>query len=234
MFNINTKYLIDKAFKPNDLITKELKRNNKKKIKEVIKSANLKYQIKGEERPSLINDVYNYQVIVFFEVELNNIKSANYVNSILQKEAIKAPCVFKFCNTNSCCHAFADKRLTLQEGETIVTDNTVITAIQPKNSKTDERLNYKNIPNKQNKRCFYTELKVKVHVLSNIKLIMELSTAFNSHLWYDETKKMQFFKLLKDLQTLEQQQAKTVISRDKAELNIKMKELITETQRCHK
>lgn len=231
MFNIDSKYLVDKTFKPTDFVAKDLSRNDKKKLKDTIKSANLKYQIKGEEIPSLINDLYNYQVIMFFEIELNSLKSANYVNNILQKEVIKAPCVFKFYDNISCCYAFADKRLTLQEGESIVIDNTVITNVQSKNAKLDERLDYKNILNKQNKRNFYTELMIKSYVLSNIKLVQGLTTIFDTNIWYDETKKMNLFGLLKELQTLKQQQTKTVIAREKIELNTKMKDIIQGIQK---
>lgn len=230
MFKIDEKYLIDKDFKPTDFVAKELSRNDKRKLKEVIRKAVLKYQIKGEEIPSLIDETYNYQVIMFFEVELNSIKSATYVNNLLQKEVIKAPCIFKFYDVSSCCYAFADKRLSMQEENTVVIDSTFVTTPQPNNAEIDSRLLYANLKNRNNKRSLYTELMVKSYVLNNSKLIQDITTVFDTHIWYDETKKMEFYYKLRELQSLKDKQAKTVIAQEKVELNTKMKKLIEEIQ----
>lgn len=234
MFKVDEKYLIDKDFKPGDFVAKDLSRSDKKKLKETIKKATLKYQIKGEEIPSLIDETYNYQVIMFFEIELSSIKSANYINNLLQKEVIKAPCVFKFYDISSCCYAFADKRLSKQEEEVVVLDNSFTTSPQPNNTVQDSRLFYENIKNKNNKRSFYTELMVKSYVLDNTKLIQDLTTVFDTSLWYDEHKKLNFFKQLRELQTLKLQQSKTVIAQEKVELNRRMKKLIEEIQGYYK
>lgn len=234
MFKIDGKYLIDKEFKPSDFVAKDLSRSDKKKIKETIKRAILKYQIKGEEISSLIDETYNYQVIMFFEIELSSLKSANYLNNLLQKEVIKAPCVFKFKDSSSCCYAFADKRLSMQEENVIVIDNSFTTTPQPNNAEQDTRLFYGNLKNKNNKRSFYTELMVKTYVLDNSKLIQGLTTIFDTSLWYDEYRKMDFFKQLRELQAMKLQQNKTVIAQDKVELNRKMKKLIEEIQGYYK
>lgn len=234
MFGIEDKYIVNSHFKPTDFVHKELNRADKKRIKETIKSGILKYQIKGEEIPSIINETYNYQVIMFLEIELNNLKSATYLNNILQKEVIKAPCVFKFYDISSCCYAFADKRLSMQEEQTIVLDNTFVTTPQPINAKLDARLLYENIKNKNNKRSFYMELMIKAYVLNNSKLIQDLTTIFDTNIWYNEAKKIEFFCKLKELQGLKDKQAKTVIAQEKVELNTRMKNLIGELQCYYK
>ena len=234
MFGIEDKYIVNSHFKPTDFVHKELNRADKKRIKETIKSGILKYQIKGEEIPSIINETYNYQVIMFLEIELNNLKSVTYLNNILQKEVIKAPCVFKFYDISSCCYAFADKRLSMQEEQTIVLDNTFVTTPQPINAKLDARLLYENIKNKNNKRSFYMELMIKAYILNNSKLIQDLTTIFDTNIWYDEAKKIEFFSKLKELQGLKDKQAKTVIAQEKVELNTKMKNLIGELQCYYK
>lgn len=234
MFKVDEKYIIDKDFKPGDFVAKDLSRSDKKKLKETIKKATLKYQIKGEEMSSLIDETYNYQVIMFFEMELSSLKSANYINNLLQKEVIKAPCVFKFKDISSYCYAFADKRLSMQEENVIVIDNSFTTTPQPNNAEQDTRLFYGNIKNKNNKRSFYTELMVKSYVLDNSKLIQDLTTVFDTSLWYDEHKKMDFFKQLRELQTTKLQQSKTVVAQEKVELNRRMKKLIEEIQKYYK
>lgn len=234
MFGIEDKYIVNSHFKPTDFVHKELNRADKKRIKETIKSGILKYQIKGEEIPSIINETYNYQVIMFLEIELNNLKSATYLNNILQKEVIKAPCVFKFYDISSCCYAFADKRLSMQEEQTIVLDNTFVTTPQPINAKLDARLLYENIKNKNNKRSFYMELMIKAYILNNSKLIQDLTTIFDTNIWYNEAKKIEFFCKLKELQCLKEKQAKTVVAQEKVELNTRMKNLIGELQCYYK
>lgn len=233
MFGIEDKYIVNSHFKPTDFVHKELSRADKKRIKETIKSGILKYQIKGEEIPSIINEKYNYQVIMFLEIELNNLKSATYLNNILQKEVIKAPCVFKFYDISSCCYAFADKRLSMQEEQTIVLDNTFVTTPQPINAKLDARLLYDNIKNKNNKRSFYMELMIKAYILNNSKLIQDLTTIFDTNIWYNEEKKIEFFYKLKELQGLKDKQSKTVIAQEKVELNTKMKNLIEKIKVYH-
>ena len=234
MFGIEDKYIVNSHFKPTDFVHKELNRADKKRIKETIKSGILKYQIKGEEIPSIINETYNYQVIMFLEIELNNLKSATYLNNILQKEVIKAPCVFKFYDISSCCYAFADKRLSMQEEQTIVLDNTFVTTPQPINAKLDARLLYENIKNKNNKRSFYMELMIKAYILNNSKLIQDLTTIFDTNIWYNEAKKIEFFCKLKELQGIKEKQAKTVVAQEKVELNTRMKNLIGELQCYYK
>ncbi len=234
MFKIDEKYLIDKNFKPADFVAKELSRADKKKLKEVIKNATLKYHIKGEEIPSLIDEQYNYQVIMFFEIELNNIKNATYVNNILQKEVIKAPCIFKFKDISSNCYAFADKRLSMTEEKTVVIDSTLVTTPQPNNAEVDLRLYYANIKNKNNKRSFYTELMVKTYILNNSKLIQDITSIFDTQIWYDETKKMKFYYKLRELQACKEKQARTVIAQEKVQLNTQMKKLIEEVQSYYK
>lgn len=234
MFKIDEKHLINKDFKPTDFVAKDLSRNDKKKLKEVIRKGTLKYQIKGEEIPSLIDEQYNYQVIMFFEIELNNIKNATYVNNILQKEVIKAPCIFKFYDISSCCYAFADKRLSMQEENVVVIDSTFVTTPQPNNAEVDLRLYYANIKNKNNKRSFYTELMVKTYILNNSKLIQDITSIFDTQIWYDETKKMEFYYKLRELQACKEKQARTVIAQEKVQLNTQMKKLIEEVQSYYK
>jgi hypothetical protein len=51
MFNIPDQYKVDKKIPLKDLTPKELKPNERRKIKSILKKAVLKYQIVGEEIP---------------------------------------------------------------------------------------------------------------------------------------------------------------------------------------
>lgn len=107
-----------------------------------------------------------------------------------------------------------------------IISSTFVTTPQPNNAEVDLRLLYANIKNKNNKRSFYTELMVKTYILNNSKLIQDITSIFDTQIWYDETKKMEFYYKLRELQACKEKQARTVIAQEKVQLNTQMKKLI--------
>ena len=79
MFNIPEHYKMDVKLALKDFIPKDLKSEDKKRIKDAVKEVRLMYQIAGEEIPSVINDEYRCEVIQFYEMELQSIKVAPYL-----------------------------------------------------------------------------------------------------------------------------------------------------------
>ena len=65
MFNIPEHYKMDVKLTLKDFIPKDLKPEDKKRIKDAVKEVRLMYQIAGEEIPSVINDEYRCEVIPF-------------------------------------------------------------------------------------------------------------------------------------------------------------------------
>ena len=63
MINIPERYEVNQEIKLKNLILKEFKPDEKKKIKEYIKSVTLKYMINDEEIPSVEDEKYNFKVI---------------------------------------------------------------------------------------------------------------------------------------------------------------------------
>ena len=57
-----------------NLILKEFKPDEKKKIKEYVKSVTLKYVINDEEIQSVEDDRYIFKVIQYFDFEISDIK----------------------------------------------------------------------------------------------------------------------------------------------------------------
>ena len=74
MFDLPDTYRVDVKVALKDFIPKDLKPNDKKRIKDAVKSVRLDYQITGEEIPSVTNEEYRCQVIQFYDIEVANIK----------------------------------------------------------------------------------------------------------------------------------------------------------------
>ena len=68
------RYEVNQEIKLKNLILKEFKPDEKKKIKEYVKSVILKYVINDEEIPSVEDERYIFKVIQYFEFEISDIK----------------------------------------------------------------------------------------------------------------------------------------------------------------
>ena len=130
MFNISEKYKIELEVKLTDFIPKQLNQNDKRRIKDVIKSVRMTYQIAGEEIPSLVNDEYRCQVIQFYEIELENVKDANFIANTYQS-LIKPLCVIRLYDGKDEVFSFADKRLSQTEENQIVIEDSYLSQRYP-------------------------------------------------------------------------------------------------------
>lgn len=79
MINMPERYEINQEIKLKNLILKEFKPIEKKKIKEYIKSVTLKYMINDEEIPSVEDERYNFKVIQYFDFEITDIKKLDFL-----------------------------------------------------------------------------------------------------------------------------------------------------------
>ena len=77
MLGVPERYKIDKNFDIKTFLTGELTKQEKQKFKEDVKGITLTHQIIGEEIPSLINNDYNYQAILYFDIKVNDLKYSN-------------------------------------------------------------------------------------------------------------------------------------------------------------
>lgn len=94
MFNIPDAYKLDYQVNLKDFIPKVLKSKDKNRIKKAIKNVKLEYQIIGEEIPSLNDGIYHCEAIQFYDMEVENIKEANYLANIYQ-DIIKPLCIIQ-------------------------------------------------------------------------------------------------------------------------------------------
>ena len=126
MFDLPDTYKVDVKVALKDFIPNDLKPNDKKRIKDAVKSVRLDYQIAGEEIPSVNNEEYRCQVIQFYDIEVVNIKDANFLASTYQN-LIKSLCVIHMHDTKDEVYSMAVKRLSQTDDVQIVVEQTLLT-----------------------------------------------------------------------------------------------------------
>lgn len=233
MFNLPDKYKVGKKIPMKDLIPKEYKPDLKKKIKESVKAVILRYQIMGEDIPSLVNDEYNFQVIQFYDFELTDIKKAAFIANLYQ-EIIKSPCVLKMHDANNEAYSFALKRLNQNDDTQIVVTDKVLTANYPitlpsvdKNTLLRE-LAYENIKNCDNKGTFYFETFLRAYILTNDKVHAGSKSFLSMPIWYSYSKAKNVYSLLNKLASAKVKVQKATSNSEKMKLNQEIRQIITE------
>ena len=230
MFNIPDKYKVNQKIDTKVFIKKDLKQIEKKRLKECLKNIVLTYQLVGEEIPSIINENYNCQVIMFLEVEIDNIKNAAFVGEIIQEE-IKPLCIIRIFDNFMERYYFAEKRLNIQDTSSIVIENKVITEessiffYENWAEQLKKTLDYNNIILRENKLFFYREMMVKAFIISNFKLNETNENLLNSNLWYRNTKVKSLLIYLKEIERLKLQFKKTKDTKEKVKINKELKVL---------
>ena len=174
MINMPERYEVNQEIKLKNLILKEFKSDEKKKIKEYVKSVTLKYVINDEEIPSVEDERYIFTVIQYFEFEISDIKKAGFLANLYQ-EAIKSPCVLRFYDNSKEVYSLALKRLNQNDRNEIVVTDTVMTEIfdlsmsSSAKREVEGALDCSKILNRTNKVNFYSEMFIKNYILKNQK-----------------------------------------------------------------
>ena len=132
MFNLPDRYKTDVKVALKDFIPKDLKPNDKKRIKDAVKEVRLVYQIAGEEIPSVVDANYRCQAIQFFDIEVVDIKDAQFLASTYQN-IIKPYCVIHMHDAKDEVYSFAVKRLNQQDDTQIVVEESLLTEKYPMN-----------------------------------------------------------------------------------------------------
>ena len=174
MINMPERYEVNQEIKLKNLILKEFKPIEKKKIREYVKSVTLKYVINDEEIPSVEDERYIFTVIQYFEFEISDIKKAGFLANLYQ-EAIKTPCVLRFYDNSKEVYSLALKRLNQNDRNEIVVTDTVMTEIfdlsmsSSAKREVEGALDCSKILNRTNKVNFYSEMFIKNYILKNQK-----------------------------------------------------------------
>lgn len=190
MFDLPDTYRVDVKVALKDFIPKDLKPNEKKKIKDAVKSVRLDYQITGEEIPSVTNEEYRCQVIQFYDIEVANIKDANFLASTYQN-LIKPLCVIHMHDTKDEVYSMAVKRLSQTDDMQIVVEQTLLTdkyMLGIPDSNRDRfmaYMNYSTVKNKIDKVQLYKEWFYKAYMVVNEKAYIHTDKLLDGNNWYD-------------------------------------------------
>lgn len=233
MINIPERYEVNQEIKLKNLILKEFKPDEKKKIKEYIKSVTLKYMINDEEIPSVEDEKYNFKVIQYFEFEISDIKKAGFLANLYQ-EAIKSPCVLRFYDNSKEVYSLALKRLNQNDRNEIVVTDTIMTEIfdlsisSSIKREVEGALDYYKILNWTNKVNFYLEIFIRSYILKNQKYYQKSRNILESLIWYDRNKMNDIFEKFKNLVIYKEKIKLAIKNSEKIEINKKIREIILE------
>lgn len=229
MFNIPEKYKIELEVKLKDFIPKELNPNDKRRIKEVIKTVRMTYQIAGEEIPSLVNDEYRCQVIQFYEIELENVKDANFIANIYQN-LIKPLCVIRLYDSKDEVFSFADKRLSQTEENHIVVEDIYLSQKYPFGlpgegmGKFFEYLSFDKIKNNTDKLALYREWMYKIYLLEHKTVFTDVEKLLINDSWYSASHATTIYQKYVELVRAREAASKAQTNVEKIKANKEIKE----------
>lgn len=212
-----------------NFIPKDLKPDQKKKIKDSVKKVQLIYQIAGEEIPSVINDEYRCQVIQFYDIEVRSMKDAIFLAGIYQY-LIKPLCVIRLHDSMNEAYSFSIKRLNHQDNTQIVVEYSVMTENYPiglpdaKRERLFSYVEYDKVKNKTDKVNFYNEIYAKVYLLKNEKTYSNTEKILDSNVWYDTKRIARMFSYYKVLVDERGKLKRAVTNAEKVSINQKIKE----------
>lgn len=228
MFDIPDTYRVDVKVALKDFIPKDLKPNDKKRIKDAVKSVRLDYQIAGEEIPSVNNEEYRCQVIQFYDIEVANIKDANFLASTYQN-LIKPLCVIHMHDTKDEVYSMAVKRLSQTDDMQIVLEQTLLTdkyMLGIPDSNRDRfmaYMNYSTVKNKINKVQLYKEWFYKAYMVVNEKAYIHTDKLLDGNTWYDSDRTARICKKYVELVTSRGKLKTAVTNAERMKINKKIK-----------
>ena len=204
MFDIPKRFETDLDVKLKDFIPKGIDQNDKRRISEATRSVKLTYQIVGEEIPSLVNDEYRCQVIQFYEIELENIKDANFIANTYQS-LIKPLCIMRLYDSKDEEYSFADKRLSQTEENQIVIEDAYLSQKYPYGlpgegiGKYLKYLSFDKIKNKTDKLAFYREWMYKTYLLEHKTAFADVESLLKNNAWYSAARAITIYQKYTEL-----------------------------------
>ncbi len=232
MFDLPDTYRIDVKVALKDFIPKDLKPNDKKRIKDAVKSVRLDYQIAGEEIPSVNNEEYRCQVIQFYDIEVANIKDANFLASTYQN-LIKPLCVIHMHDTKDEVYSMAVKRLSQTDdmqivvGQTLLTDKYMLGIPDSNRDRFMTYMNYATVKNKIDKVQLYKEWFYKAYMVVNEKAYIYTDKLLDGNIWYDADRTARICQKYVELVTSRGKLKTAVTNAERMKIN---KEIKTEIQ----
>lgn len=231
MLGIPDRYRIGVNIDLKDFIPKNLKLEQKKRIKESIKKVQLTDQIVGEEIPSVINEEFRCEAIQFYDIEIYNRKDAAFLVGLYQS-LMKSLCVIRIHDSAKEAYSFSIKRLNHQDNTQIVIEDSVMTEWfqvglpDRKREQMTSYVQFSRVNNKTNKVCFYQEMFSKAFLLSNENAYTNVTKILDSDIWYDNAKTERLFYCYKRLVEQRKSLAKAATNAEKMSINQQIKKEI--------
>lgn len=231
MFNLPDIYKTDVKLALKDFIPKDLKPDDKKRIKDTVKEVRLMYQITGEEIPSVINNEYRCEVIQFYDMELQGIKEASYLSSVYQN-LIKPLCIFHMYDSQYELYSFAVKRLNQTDENQIVIEDSILIENYPVGLPDDRRnrllkyLDYMQIKNKTNKVNLYKEWYYRTYMIMNESAYSNTEFILDGNGWYDSEHMELLYTYYKKLVDTRGMLKKAITGAEKMRLNKEIKKAV--------
>jgi hypothetical protein len=235
MFNLPEQYKLNKKFAIRTFLTNELTPSERRKLRSSLREIFLVSQISGETIPSIVNDEYNCQAILFFNIRLQALKGVGTIAELLQ-EMIKPLCVLRFHDEVNEIYSFCYKRLNQQDSNRIVLIDSVLSEKMPiwlpaaSKATFYDTLRFENVVNKSDKLAMYLEMLTKTFILSRTSLYAGVLDLLQSALWYNLDEILWFLMKLIELDGLKSQLRHATIASEKVRINGEVKSLIEELQ----
>ena len=228
MFDLPDTYRVDVKVALKDFIPKDLNPNDKKRIKDAVKSVRLDYQIAGEEIPSVNNEEYRCQVIQFYDIEVANIKDANFL-AFTYQNLIKPLCVIHMHDTKDEVYSMAVKRLSQTDYMQIVVEQTLLTdkyMLGIPDSNRDRfmaYMNYSTVKNKIDKVKLYKEWFYKAYMVVNEKAYIHTDKLLDGNIWYDSDRTARICQKYVELVTSRGRLKTAVTNSERMQINKEIK-----------
>ena len=165
----NGKRLNLKSFTPATLAAAQRTR-----LRKILHKATLTHQLTSPEIPSLITDEYRCQAILFLDIELDDLRHADFAARTIQPQ-LKEHAVLRLHDGGErFALAYAHKRLSLTEDNTVVVADSYCSAPFA-NTAPLAPLRQAALVNRLNKRDHYLEAMTKVFLLDHPKIFIGAS-----------------------------------------------------------
>jgi hypothetical protein len=229
MLGLPSEYAIDRDIQVSTFMTSDLLPKEKKRFKDCVESIKLAYQIAGESIPSLINDQYDCQAILFFDVQLKTLKDASFVCETMQK-LVKPLCVVRCFDIKGMeTYSFSHKRLNLQDRSQVVIEDSFLTGISSSHlmdevvSHMNEYAAFDKLKNKGNKLTMYMELMTKLYIITHSIAWSGSEKLLVSNAWYNISDVLNLFKYYKRVLQLQKDKKAAKTISEQAKLNAELK-----------
>ncbi|MFN5580502.1 MAG: DUF4391 domain-containing protein, partial [Akkermansiaceae bacterium] len=174
----NGKRLNIKSLTPSTLATAQRAR-----LRKILRKATLTHQLTGTEIPSLITDEYRCQAILFLDIEVTDLRQADFVARTIQPQIKEHAVLHLRDGSGHCALSFAHKRLSLTDENAVVVADSYCTepyastaALAP--------LRHTALINRLNKRDHYIEAMAKAFILDHPKIFIGAPQLFDTKLWF--------------------------------------------------